>query len=638
MSEPLIRLLHATFAAPAGGVADAELLARVAATRDDAAFELLVRRHAGLVWRIARSVTRDHHAAEDSFQAAFLALATRAPGIRGSVAGWLSRVAYHAALKARRARARAHPTATAELQTSVGAQPSPSPEANEQAEALHAELNRLPERYRLPIVLCHLHGRTQAEAARELGLPVGTVATRVRRGLDRLRGRLLRRGVSPAALPGLLASNEFLTVPHQLIVAVIPFAATSAKAPVEILRLSQGALSAMKPSNWKLLVSLALLVSSLFGAAFALGPVGERTAERPGEKTSAKPAPAPRPATHAQTRGSQDNLRKVVAALHAYVEAHGHFPHDITDKGGKPLLSWRVAILPWLDQDFLYAQFKLDEPWDGPNNRKLLAFMPRPYRAPVQDARSSETFVQGVAGPRTVFDPKTKVRILEDIPDGTVNTLLLVEAGPAVPWTKPGGIPFDPRGKLPVLAGPYTDAVHIATADGSTYRMTTKPDADLLRALILRDDGLFLDLEKLRATPTKPGTEEDRKLLEQTKAHVARRVRQAAEAAEERYGVEQELRKLGPLPQPDPSRVETLEELEEMAKDLEERDRADWREHLRLLAALEKKAPKTAERIKAEQQKRWEKRAKEKEQDFNPSRASSGVSGQEPSRARSAAE
>src|SRR5438105_3797056 len=87
--EPLIRLLHAAYAAPADGVTDAELLARVAAGRADAAFELLVRRYAELVWRVCRVVTRDHHAAEDAFQAAFLALATKAAAVRGELGGWL---------------------------------------------------------------------------------------------------------------------------------------------------------------------------------------------------------------------------------------------------------------------------------------------------------------------------------------------------------------------------------------------------------------------------------------------------------------------------------------------------------------------------------------------------------------------
>ena len=148
---------------------------------------------------------------------------------------------------------------------------------------------------------------------------------------------------------------------------------------------------------------------------------------------------------------------------------------DITDKDGKPILSCALALLPYLDQRYLHIQFKLDEPWDGPNNRKLLAFMPDIFRTSVQDVKATDTYYQAVSGPGAVFDPKAKVGI-QDIQDGTSNTLLLVEAGPPVPWTKPADIAFDPDGKPPVLEGPYTDATHAANADGSAYRM--KPNAD----------------------------------------------------------------------------------------------------------------------------------------------------------------
>src|SRR4051794_1405818 len=152
MPEPLIRLLHAAYAAPADGVTDAELLARITAGPDDTAFELLVRRHAALVWRVCRSGTRDHHAAEDAFQAAFLALATKARAVRGSVAGWLYRVAYHAALKAKGGRAQARP---------FDPETQDRTHDGETTALLHAELNALPEKYRVPVVLCHLHGFTQ---------------------------------------------------------------------------------------------------------------------------------------------------------------------------------------------------------------------------------------------------------------------------------------------------------------------------------------------------------------------------------------------------------------------------------------------------------------------------------------------
>src|SRR5262249_13314511 len=78
-------------------------------------------------------------------------------------------------------------------------------------------------------------------------------------------------------------------------------------------------------------------------------------------------------------------LHRLAGAIYSYLDEHKHFPQNITDKSGKPLLSWRVAILPFLDLDFLYRQFNLDEPWDGPNNRKLAAFMPDVFRVPVQD-------------------------------------------------------------------------------------------------------------------------------------------------------------------------------------------------------------------------------------------------------------
>lgn len=310
----------------------------------------------------------------------------------------------------------------------------------------------------------------------------------------------------------------------------------------------------------------------------------------------ADPPPARKPATHWQSQKSRDNLRRVALAVHSYMDEHNEIPKDVTDKAGRPVLSWRVAILPYMDLEFLHAQFKLDEPWDGPNNRKLLAFMPGVFRAAVQDAKATDTFVQAVSGRGAVFDPQAKVRIV-DIADGSVNTLMLTETGPAVPWTKPADVPFDPEGKPPVLAGPYTDAVHIATADAATYRMTTKPDADLLRAFITRADGEALEFEKLKAAPAKPTTDEDRKLLAERKTFAVKRLREVAGYAEDRFKCEQELRKLGDVPQPDPSKAETLEEVEELMRDIDRQWSADMHEYYRLIEHVRKVAPKAADRI-----------------------------------------
>ena len=97
---------------------------------------------------------------------------------------------------------------------------------------------------------------------------------------------------------------------------------------------------------------------------------------------------APRePAAYWQSQQSRDKLKRLGGAIYQYLDTHNHFPADIKGKDGKPLLSWRVAILPYLDLDFLYAQFKFDEPWDGPNNKKLAAFMPDVFRAQCRTAR-----------------------------------------------------------------------------------------------------------------------------------------------------------------------------------------------------------------------------------------------------------
>src|SRR5439155_9094191 len=152
MPRRFFRLLNA--AGPAGDhVPDAELLGRFAASRDSAAFELLVRRHADAVWAAGFRILRNEADADDAFQAAFLVLARKAGSIRGAcVGGWLHRVAVNAALKLKASRERERPEFPPE-QPPVAHAPG-SPETDELAAVVHQELSRLPERYRLPVVLC----------------------------------------------------------------------------------------------------------------------------------------------------------------------------------------------------------------------------------------------------------------------------------------------------------------------------------------------------------------------------------------------------------------------------------------------------------------------------------------------------
>ncbi len=179
------------------GLADGELLGRFAAGHDEAAFEALVVRHGPMVWGVCRRTLRDPNDAEDAFQATFLVLARKASSIahREMVANWLFAVAHKTAV---RARAMAFRRWSKEQQ--VVAMPEPKAAADEQRDDLLAlldqELSRLPRKYRIPVVLCELEGKTHQEAASQLGCPVGTVSSRLSRARAMLSKRLVRPGVS----------------------------------------------------------------------------------------------------------------------------------------------------------------------------------------------------------------------------------------------------------------------------------------------------------------------------------------------------------------------------------------------------------------------------------------------------------
>ena len=166
-------------------------------------------------------------------------------------------------------------------------------------------------------------------------------------------------------------------------------------------------------------------------------------------------------------------------------------PADVVDKDGKPLLSWRVLLLPYIDQDTLYKQFKLDEPWDGPNNKALLEKMPKTFQSPrVTVKKAGYTVYQGFAGPGALFEAGKALRFPAAITDGTSNTIFTVEATAAVPWTKPADLPFDPKADLPELGKPYNGMPLVGMLDGSVRTLNTaKVSPQTLKAAITRDGG-----------------------------------------------------------------------------------------------------------------------------------------------------
>jgi RNA polymerase sigma factor (sigma-70 family) len=233
MSNLLYHLRRCALAQHCASVSDRELLEAFVVRSDAASFEALVRRHGPMVLGVCRRVLRNHHDAEDAFQATFLVLVRRAAVVPpGAVGNWLYGVAYRTALDARRAAARRRTQEV--LEEDLPQRESESLEAwRELRPLLDEELNRLPDKFRSAVVLCDLEGRTRAEAALHLGVPEGTVSGRLTTARRLLAARLTRRGItlSAAGLAGVLAqSSASAAVPVALLKATAMLGATSAAA------------------------------------------------------------------------------------------------------------------------------------------------------------------------------------------------------------------------------------------------------------------------------------------------------------------------------------------------------------------------------------------------------------------------
>jgi RNA polymerase sigma factor (sigma-70 family) len=290
-----------------GSLSDEELLDRYLARRDqtaEEAFAELVRRHGPMVLGACRRILDDAHAAEDAFQATFLVLARKAATVvrREKVAGWLYIVAVRTAREARirtvRRRAREE-----HVSRSITVEPPDEVFPDELRAILDQELAHLPARHRDPLVLCELEGLSRPEAAQRLGIPEGTLSSRLARGKDRLRVRLVSRGVSltTAAISAILIREARAgTVPLSLLestvraatlVAAGPTAAAAISAPVASL--SEGVLQAMFIAKLKGIVLAVGTMTAIVSGALVLaqdrGPGGSGTGSFPTKGESRNP-------------------------------------------------------------------------------------------------------------------------------------------------------------------------------------------------------------------------------------------------------------------------------------------------------------------------------------------------------------
>jgi prepilin-type processing-associated H-X9-DG protein len=200
---------------------------------------------------------------------------------------------------------------------------------------------------------------------------------------------------------------------------------------------------------------------------------------------------------------SQNNLRQIGIAVHNYEASNGCVPAaGFGQRPGQPRASWRVHLLPYLEEQDLYNQYNFDEPWDGPNNSKLLTRMPRVYALPGDTAAPpGHTYYQALvsppgARPSAVFskEPTARVRFT-DITDGTSNTIMVAEAAAPVPWTKPDDLEFTPAGPLPRLGWHYNNRCNVLYADGAVRAVPSTVSPATLRALITRDGGEVIQEE-----------------------------------------------------------------------------------------------------------------------------------------------
>ncbi len=349
-----VRRLAVTLAS--AELSDSQLLERFAGQQDESAFAALLRRHGPLVLGVCRRVLRDWHDAEDAFQATFVALAQQAGSLRRpeSLGPWLHGVAARLALKARSRAARRWVCEREAAATRPTTVEHPDEVVwRDLRPVLDEAVASLPESCRVPFVLCYLEGRTVSEAARDLGWPRGTVATRLALARRRLRARLASRGValSAAALAGALSGNGASAVPPGSLLVATAQAATAA-ADHAIATGAGPATAALAQGGKAMLVTRAKVVALLLAVGVAgagLSLYGQRPQERDSRPAAARESARPRELapTHSPRIAATVNGEAILAE-EVYAAAYLSLPdaHNLTalDRSRRITAVWRKTL------------------------------------------------------------------------------------------------------------------------------------------------------------------------------------------------------------------------------------------------------------------------------------------------------
>jgi RNA polymerase sigma factor (sigma-70 family) len=480
---------------------DGALLACFLEDGDELAFEAIVERHGSMVLGVCRRLLGDSHDADDAFQATFLVLVRKAGQIRdcGRLGPWLYGVATRVATKARarevkrRGRLKAVP---ADI-------PAPSDRERESLEfrsILDFELGKISPKLREILVLCLLEGRTAEEASRQLGCPVGTVKSRLARGREALRGGLTARGLAPATALAVVAGT-----PRSALASPLSRALSLSTVRVATLapeRIPHAVVALTKGMTTSMLYKSSVLAALVCGGLVLAG-AGIFAWQKSHAGPFAPQAQAEKPNVDTGRQKSMRHMRSILLAFHNYCSANGHFPPAaIYGPDGAPKLSWRVALLPFLDEGALFQEFHLNEPWDSPHNKALIARMPEAFTTPNSPTPVGTSRIRAFEGPNTFFGDRTGLEIAA-ITDGTSNTLAIVAANEATTWTRPGELPFVP-GQLRALLDNSDERGALAGAVDGSARYISGAAEEFWRFFITPAAGEVLSWASVASWPERP--------------------------------------------------------------------------------------------------------------------------------------